>query len=292
MQVPGEPSRGEMRFMKDNRPPTFGNATRQRRNPSADAWGRRWRWFAFLSAVLTVAACEFITPLDYGGNSSQPNTSGGPDSGTDGATPGNECNNGCSNDRICVEGTCLCAAGQIECNGTCIDSLADAGYCGTCGTTCRVDQICSDGGCACRQSETQCGTSCVDLTADSQHCGACDNSCQSGQTCVGGTCKVSPCDGLCTNPEMISATSDGFRMEPLGQTERCIAIEGYIPTQTNPRIVCWNIDTTTRSLKVDGQSVSCLTGNGFALSQLSAGWYCIQVAAGGDSSAGLLLPTI
>ncbi len=261
-----------MRFLKDHRPSAFGDPDRQRRNPTSDKREHRWVSGALSSVVLTVTACEWITPLDFGGNSNRPtNDAGndveGGDGGTGGATTGGECPNGCSNNLICKGGTCACAVGQTECNDICTGSLEDAGYC---------------------------GASCVDLNTDSQHCGACGNACPSGQSCLNGTCKSSPCDGLCASPNIVSASNDstGYRFDTLGSAELCIAIENYVPTATNPRIVCWNLDTTLRPLQVDGQAVPCETGDGYALPQQSSGWYCVQVGAGTDNSAGLLLPTI
>jgi hypothetical protein len=134
----------------------------------------------------------------------------------------------------------------------------------------------------------------VDLNSDSQNCGTCGNGCLGGQPCVDGTCKSSPCDGLCTNPTIVSAANDstGYRFDTLGTAELCIAIEGYLPTATPSRIVCWNLDTSARPLQVDGQTVPCETGTGFPLPQNSLGWYCVQVGAGTDNSgAGVLLPT-
>lgn len=254
-----------MLFLKDHRRPAH------------------WVRGAFFFAVLTVTACEWITPLDFGGNSNQPS-----DAGDD------ECNNGCPNNLICKGGKCTCAADQTECSGICVNSLEDAGYCGACGVTCRADQICSGGNCGCKQGENECGASCVDLNTDSQHCGACANACPSGQSCLDGTCKSSPCDGLCASPNIVSASNDstGYRFDTLGSAELCIAIENYVPTATNPRIVCWNLDTTLRPLQVDGQAVPCETGDGYALPQQSSGWYCVQVGAGTDNSSGLLLPTL
>ncbi len=327
-----------MNLLKDHRTPASANPVRQSRKPGRDQRRRHWVWGAISSGVLIATACELITPLDFGGNAKPSYASDagrdadGGNIGGGGSSTIDECKPGCVNNHLCMAGICTCLESQTECNGSCIESLQDAGYCGACGitcradqmckggkcacpagqtecdeacieslqdagycsacgVTCRADQICGDTSCGCRQGETECGASCVNMLTDSQHCGACESKCQSGQTCVNGNCKSSPCDGLCTNLEVISATSEGFRIEPLGSTERCVAIEGYTPNLTNPRIVCWNLDTSARPLRVNGQPVSCVPDAGVALPQQNLGWYCIQVGAGADTSAGLLLPT-
>ena len=84
---------------------------------------------------------------------------------------------------------------------------------------------------------------------------------------------------------------DGFRVEPLGTGAHCFEVEGYMPTETTPRIVCWEFQGG-RSLRVNGQSVACVQNDGVALSEPRAGGYCIQVSAGDAEFAGILLPTL
>jgi hypothetical protein len=110
-----------------------------------------------------------------------------------------------------------------------------------------------------------------------------------------GVCKTSPCDDLCTTPEIMTNPDwDGFRVEPIGTNARCLAIEGYKPTGTKKeRIVCWNLDTSARPLKVNGQPAACMQGDGVTLQPNSLGWYCVQVSAGPyTNNPGLLLPTV
>jgi hypothetical protein len=334
---------------------------------------RNWAWGALSSAILTVAACEWITPLDFGGNANRPNGSdGGQDSdsgniggngGTGGSTTTDECNSSCRSDQICAAGKCTCSPDQTECDGSCVLSVEDLGHCGSCDITCRADQICSAGKCGCSAGQTECDGTCIATCRADQICatgkcacptgkvecgGACIASCRADQICsagkcacpagqtecddtclqslesagycgkcgtvcradqicdagscackqgetdVDGTCKSSPCDGLCAKPDTtLTASNDstGYRFDQLGSAERCIAIEGYIPSLTYQRIVCWNLDST-RTLRVDGQVVTCSTGDGVRLKQQTAGWYCVQVSAGTDNSAGLLLPTV
>lgn len=121
------------------------------------------------------------------------------------------------------------------------------------------------------------------------NCNACGKQC-STKFCTAGQCLKSPCDQLCDDPEQVSLGVDGFRIDPVGSAGRCLEVNGYAPTATDARIVCWNFDSN-RSLSVNGQPVPCRTDAGFALSASRAGGYCIQVGTGGTSSAGVLLPT-
>jgi hypothetical protein len=143
--------------------------------------------------------------------------------------------------------------------------------------------------CGCPSGQTLCGTSCSDLSSDPAHCGSCGKACPSGNFCTAAKCLKSPCDGLCT-PELVSLSSDGFRVDPLGTSARCLEVSGYQPTLTNARIVCWNFDAS-RTLKVNGQTVACVTNAGVPLTSERAGGYCVQVGMGGASDAGVLLPT-
>jgi hypothetical protein len=244
---------------------------------------------AFL--LISAGACSLLTNLDFVGNGNRPDAGHHSDAGfhPDAATPKPDCDGGCSNGRVCKAGSCSCPTGELECNGECIDSLEDAGYCGHCGTTCRADQSCCDGGCACEAGETDCGTQCADLGSDPEHCGACEKRCSNAQSCIHGTCKSSPCDGFCANPEPLPLAGDGYRKENIGTGEHCYEVENYKPTQTNARIVCWNFDTN-RALSVNGKAVPCTPSHGFDLPALDPGWYCVQVGAGGADSAGLVLP--
>jgi hypothetical protein len=68
-------------------------------------------------------------------------------------------------------------------------------------------------------------------------------------------------------------------------------VRGYEPTATNPRIVCWEF-AAGRTLRVNGGLVPCLVDQGYALTSERAGGYCVQVSAGGNSFAGILLPNL
>ena len=211
------------------------------------------------------------------------------------------CGTSCRKDQVCGAGSCGCAEGENECSSLCVNMSTDPQHCGVCDITCRADEMCTEGKCTCASGKMECKSACITSLEAAGYCGACGTTCQSGQTCVDGTCKKTPCDNLCPNPEPISAAEDGFRVQSLGSAERCLAIEGYFPTSTNPtlRIVCWNLDNA-RTLQVNGKSVPCWNASppdaptaptGYPLSQTSLGWYCVQVTAGADNSAGFILPT-
>jgi hypothetical protein len=53
-----------------------------------------------------------------------------------------------------------CPAGQVECNGTCIDLATSASNCGACGNTCGGGSACSNGYC-CPTGTRACGDTCV-----------------------------------------------------------------------------------------------------------------------------------
>jgi hypothetical protein len=90
---------------------------------------------------------------------------------------------------------------------------------------------------------------------------------------------------------ILSQGGDGFRADNIGTAERCFEVQGYTPTGTIPRIVCWNFDSG-RTLQVNGQSIDCLNFAGYLLSVRRAGGYCVQVSAGGGQDAGFVFPLI
>jgi hypothetical protein len=246
--------------------------------------------------------CSLLTSLDFVGNpSSNPDAgrgvpevpdANGADADVDVSDASLECADPCSSGKLCVDGNCVCPEDTLECDGSCVTSLEleDAGYCGACGTKCRDDQNCSDAGCVCtRGGTTDCGSACADLSSDPDHCGACGKACRPEQLCIQGTCKSSPCDDLCTNPEVLHGDASGFRKDPLGTGASCFAVKGYEPTKTIPKIVCWNFDSE-RTLTVNGQRVPCMKDPGYALTVQPDAWYCVQVSAGGADYAGFVFP--
>jgi hypothetical protein len=113
------------------------------------------------------------------------------------------------------KGSCsvTCAAGEVVCNGTCVDPTTNPKYCGvdaTCapktGTTgiCTGNQVCNAGTCAttCAAGFVNCNGVCVDPTTDSQHCGV-NAACAGGQ----GTAGVCPNGTVCTTTAGVTSCS-------------------------------------------------------------------------------------
>ena len=100
-----------------------------------------------------------------------------------------------------------CGAGQIECEGRCVDPDLDRESCGGCansggaGMACADGEVCSGGGCSrsCGgETPTICGDACVDTLSDRVNCGGCAGeggvSCAAGELCSDGVCALS-CGG-------------------------------------------------------------------------------------------------
>lgn len=130
----------------------------------------------------------------------------------------------CTGGRTCVAGTCqfVCPAGQVACDGNCVDPAANPLFCGasgdctgaTRGTSCPSGQICTAMGCRCPSGFVSCGGTCIDPNTNRDNCGAsgaCTGAtagtrCPAGQICVGGTCGTTCgtgavlCGGNCIEP--------------------------------------------------------------------------------------------
>jgi len=140
----------------------------------------------------------------------------------EGATAGEVCVAG----QVCSAGSCQlsCQQGLVECDGNCIDPLADRDYCGAsdgctgeaAGTSCAPGEVCSGGDCqlSCQQGLVECNGTCIDPLADRNHCGASSDcvggnageDCGAGEVCSAGVCALScqqglvECDGTCIDP--------------------------------------------------------------------------------------------
>jgi hypothetical protein len=55
----------------------------------------------------------------------------------------------CSAGRVCnhTSGRCVCATGQMQCSGACVNLQTDANNCGSCGMACASGQHCTAGVC-------------------------------------------------------------------------------------------------------------------------------------------------
>src|SRR5207247_2436692 len=92
----------------------------------------------------------------------------------------------------CHDGSCVCQAGLVPCNGDCVDPLNDAGNCGGCGKACPGNQACAGGSCACDAGEAFCDGLCTNTSTDPTNCGACGHGCGGGGVCEGGVCVCGP----------------------------------------------------------------------------------------------------
>ncbi len=136
----------------------------------------------------------------------------------------------CPSGEVCSAGTCAlsCQAGEVDCNGQCVDPMTDPIHCGasggctaaTAGTPCPSGEVCSAGTCAlsCQAGLVNCNGKCIDPTRDPTYCGAsgacsatatpstAGATCPAGEVCSNGTCALScqaglvDCNGTCVNP--------------------------------------------------------------------------------------------
>src|SRR4029079_19116937 len=96
----------------------------------------------------------------------------------------------------CVSGTCEydCAAGAVDCNGTCTFLDSDPENCGACGAQCAHGEVCVGGFCRldCAYWQTNCNGACVDTRFDPFNCGACGLQCAPSEPCSWGICGNCP----------------------------------------------------------------------------------------------------
>ncbi|MBQ9818491.1 MAG: hypothetical protein IJM59_13640 [Proteobacteria bacterium] len=151
-----------------------------------------------------------------------------------GATCENPGGEKCTADRECIDGTCTCRRGTMDCSGQCLNLDDDV----TCGTSCDdavsclVDegQHCLNGQCECpEESHLMCDGHCVDSNSSD----SCGNSCDTlvkcieseGQFCQDGKCTCPDgqllCDGHCVDSN--SSDSCGNSCDTL---VKCIESEG------------------------------------------------------------------
>jgi hypothetical protein len=109
----------------------------------------------------------------------------------------------CDGSHACVP-ISTCSAGQVSCNGTCVDTNTDVNNCGACGQACssvsHATAGCFNGFCGvafCAPSYYDCdgdpADGCeINVDADVNNCGACGRACGAGQACVNGFCSDGP----------------------------------------------------------------------------------------------------
>jgi sulfatase modifying factor 1 len=130
------------------------------------------------------------------------------------------CPSAASSLALCVEFNCpatvcastldggapTCGAGEVACNGACVNPQNDPDNCGGCGMGCGLSMQCAAGVCECAlMDDTRCNGSCVDEANDPSNCGGCGLQCQAAETCVGGRCQCTGagtmCDGTCVDEQ-------------------------------------------------------------------------------------------
>ncbi len=101
----------------------------------------------------------------------------------------------------CVEGSCGCDEGAVDCDGWCARLDRDLAHCRACGAACAAGELCGANGCVseaeCTNPKITCGTQCVNRLTDAEHCGACDSPCapeHSDGGCQLGVCELGACD--------------------------------------------------------------------------------------------------
>ena len=191
-----------------------------------------------------------------------------------------------------------CPAGEIYCNGQCMDLSGDAQNCGLCGNRCPPGSDCVSGVCTeaagsftgtavgCPTGEIYCNGRCADLSSDTQNCGLCGNRCPPGSACVSGVCTRTSgagttgvgsaccpdgdtnCNGQCVN--LLTDTQSCGRCGracPEGTKcidGACIAVACCSEGNTNCNGKCVNLLTDTqncgRCSKVCPEGTTCIDG--------------------------------
>ena len=82
-----------------------------------------------------------------------------------------------------------CGAGQMTCNGSCVNIQTDSQNCGTCQLACDTGTVCQGGTCVCATGFVSCSGQCISSNTD--HCGTSCAACPSGNVCDDGQCSSS-----------------------------------------------------------------------------------------------------
>lgn len=158
--------------------------------------------------------------------------------GASGSCLGSLAGERCAGDERCMEGVCRvdCRAGELFCDGRCVDPEADEEYCGAwgncqgdqAGEECLSDEVCREGKCEseaeCDDDELVCDDRCVDPDTDEDYCGArgdCEGNnagdrCASDEVCDDGRCE--PVDDDCDSDEVLC---DGQCIDPDRDEDYC-----------------------------------------------------------------------
>lgn len=107
---------------------------------------------------------------------------------------------------MCADGVCACPAGQMDCDGACVNVQVSVVHCGQCHHMCAASKgaICEMGQCRCSDGKLDCNGTCVDGASDSTNCGACGQSCPADSQCISGVCQcaavgLTACGATCTD---------------------------------------------------------------------------------------------
>ncbi len=116
------------------------------------------------------------------------------------------CGNICGSNSNCVNGSCLCDTGYLNCdndfatNGCEVDKNNDPTHCGSCTNNCGENSICNQGVCGCQQDYKNCDQNIgceVNIKTNPNHCGDCNINCGSNAYCNDGLCKCNDGYGNC-----------------------------------------------------------------------------------------------
>lgn len=136
-----------------------------------------------------------------------------------------------------------CAEEFIDCNGTCVDPMTNAQFCGGCQFPCPPGIVCTGGECQCPPGHGNCFGICADFLNDPSTCGGCFNECRPWERCEQGVCTdepdcptpTVPCGGIC-----VDTASDGSHCGQCGnicQSGHTCVNGSCIAPQLAPRIV-------------------------------------------------------
>jgi len=124
-------------------------------------------------------------------------------------------------------GNVSCTSPEVDCGGTCADTMTDAEHCGGCGNACAQGGFCVNAECrADCGTLLECGNVCADILVDPLHCGGCNNACGTMAVCTGGNCVACAsteliCNGVCTDVSSDDMNCGGCGV-PCTSPEVCI----------------------------------------------------------------------
>ncbi len=116
-------------------------------------------------------------------------------------------------------------AGELRCNGTCVDPKTDEGFCGAtgdckganAGKACVAGEACTSGACTsiCTTDQKFCSGACRNVKTDAEYCGDCNTKCPAGPANTVPSCTDGACGVVCAagfydcNGDLKTMGSDG-----------------------------------------------------------------------------------